>query len=168
MKKSNEKILIAAFAFGESREIFPNRRLASIAEECSSNFKNYLIVTQDDIAVSSKCNVVYVKNKPARPATTLMVACEAVNEALGQGIMTIYIVAGRPHLWRCIRDVKQLIQEAGANIEVRVAPRIKRSNYWSWFDKKSVQFRTQSPLKGFWYEPLFRIIPFWLYKNIAG
>lgn len=164
---------VVAFAFAVPADVPTNNRLKTLAERCakhgaSSNIELCPIFTQPDIAIGFDFDVQFIEEEPNTPSPTLRIAREAVAWAQRRGLRYFWIVAAKPHLWRCVRDLKMAIAEAKADITLLVPEEIKESKYMSWFEPQSTQYRTQS--FGHWWprELLLYIVPYDIYKHIAN
>jgi hypothetical protein len=73
------------------------------------------------------------------------------------------IIAAKPHLWRCIRDIRRIIIEEQARLKIRVCT----ANY-SWFCPQSAQMWTRSKINWYIREWILRIMPFSVYRKITG
>ncbi len=169
-----EKLIgVVVFAFAVPANVPTNNRLKSIAEKCakhaaSTNMELCPIFTQPDIAIGTEFDVQYIEEEPNAPSPTLRIAQEAVVWAKVRGIRYFWIIAAKPHLWRCVRDLKMAIAEAKADITLLVPEEIKQSKYMSWFESQSTQYRTQSFSHWWPRELLLYLAPYDIYKHIAN
>ncbi|NLA08243.1 MAG: hypothetical protein GX873_00905 [Parcubacteria group bacterium] len=124
--------------------------------------------TQLDVCIEPDVKVKYIiEEDPENPPTTWQIARGVVRLANQQSIKKILIVAAKPHLWRVLRDVKQAVREAGKEIEVCVCEEIEQYPENSWFCPDSTQDRVRSREKWNKREKILKLIPFFIYKNIA-
>ncbi len=141
---------IVAFAFGVPATIVSNRRIAEIASRRAWAW-NVPVYTQLDVRVEdwihvgAEIEVVYTEEIPGEPPPTLCIARRAVWWANRRHLTRLWVVAAKPHLWRALRDLKEVIHEAGLNIEIRAcADDIDKYPEDSWFCADSTQKRTTS------------------------
>ncbi len=101
-----------------------------------------------------------------RPPTTLHISRGAVEWALRRDFSRLIIVAATPHMWRACRDLKFVIDEQNADIDVdvHVMPYVEHR---LWFTKDSRWWWTRSAHQWFVYDTLIRMMPMFLYKHIA-
>lgn len=171
---------IVAFAFGVPHSTPSNKRIAEIAmwkasgreegEWCQGDVVIPApIYTQRDIQMPGflgrQCRI---EEKEGNPPPTLRIARGAVKLAKQQGIRKLLVVAARPHLWRCIRDLKYAIREAKAQIKVFVCREIKQLPENKWFDPDSTQKRARSFWKWWPREIILRLMPMAIYRRVAG
>lgn len=187
------KIGIVAFAFGAPHSTFANWRIAEMAryevwrqEQESSLEIHAQIFTQRDIQFDplgpqndprdertlvevQSVEVTYIEGESDCPPSTLRIARGAVKWAKQRGIRKLWVVAAKPHLWRCVRDLKYAIREADAHIEVFVYQGIKEIPGDKWFyPLGSTQKRVQSFWKWWPREIILRLMPMGIYKRVAG
>lgn len=158
---------IVAFAFGAPADILSNRRIARIAEEKAREL-GAPVYTQLDIRVEPKIEVEYTDEQCGNPPPTLRIARGAIQWAKRRGFRELQIVAAKPHLWRCLRDLKYVIREIEAQIEVCVCREIERFPEDGWFCPNSTQGRTHSRRAWDRRERILIHMPFFLYKLIAS
>lgn len=164
-----EKVGIVAFAFGVPETITPNRLIGEIVVQQSKKLGGAAVFTQKDVLITDKdISVTYVEERPGSPPPTLRIAREAIRWAVYKGITTLYIVAAKPHLWRCQRDLALAVEEARVKIKVRVCEEVKRYPENIWFSEDSTQARTQSKENWEKRERWLKAMPVFLYKLIAG
>ncbi len=179
MKDQNETVLnaqkeltkagVVAFAFGTSKPnqtILPNRRIRMIAL-CRARHENAPIFTQLDVPI---CDypVEYTEEEPGSPPPTLRIARGAVRWAKSRGITELWIVAAKPHLWRAERDLREAVKECRAQIKVHVAPETAKYGDEQWFCPDSTQRRTSSCTEWNKREKILRLMPFFIYRLVAG
>jgi len=165
---------IVVFAFGTPAEIPPNKALAISASNEARRY-GLEIFTQVDIKPWEGILCTYITEKEGEPPPTWRIAKWAVEQAIKKGLNKLWVFAAAPHRWRCVRDLKMAIKEAGMEERISIKvwePDKKRSPNKYWFSDKSTQPRTQSWLK--WWIPrefLLKYSPlriFFLYKMIPG
>jgi len=161
---------IVAFAFGIPWDIDSNWQIAQIALKKAIEF-NAPIFTQDDIAIENRAiDVTHTFNdvSTGNPPSTLQISRRAVMWAKEYKINKLWIAAAKPHLWRCLRDLKQAVLEAGIKMEVYACDeRINSYPEDSWFCINSEQKHTRSKEEWDKREGVLRRIPFFLYKWIT-
>ena len=79
----------------------------------------------------------------------------------------LWIAAAKPHLWRCERDLKYAISEAGLQIDVQICEDIDKYPEDEWYCSKSEQIRTRSPEDWWKRERKLKKMPMFVYKCIA-
>jgi hypothetical protein len=161
-----KKIGIVAFAFGVPKTIVSNQRIAQIASQKALEL-NAPVYTQLDVAVGLGIEVTYTEETPGNPPPTLRIARGAVKWAMQYKIAELMIVAAKPQLWRALRDVKQAVREAKAQIEVRACEEIEQYPEYFWFCPDSTQDRVQSREAWDKRERILKLMPFFVYKRIA-
>lgn len=161
-----EKPGIVAFAFGVPYAIGSNQRIAQIASQKARELEAP-VYTQADIRVDSGIVVEYTIEEQGNPPPTLRMARGAVQWAKRQGLIELWIVAAKPHLWRVFRDLEEAVRELGDKMRVRACKEIERFPYDSWFCPDSAQARTRSRAVWGVREKILKLMPFWLYKHIA-
>jgi len=168
---SDSRSGVVAFAFGAPDSIYSNYIIGVIAamkaEECGAS-----IYTQADIcieAVFSSIEVEYTEEELGNPPPTLRIARGAVLWAKKHGVRELWIAAAKPHLWRCVRDLKYATREASEAITVYVCERVESSREdEDWFCPDSTQERTRSREAWEKRERIVRWMPMWLYKRVAS
>ena len=160
------KIGILAFAFGAPETILSNRRIAHLTAKKAYEL-GAPVYTQLDIYVDNSIEVEFIKEQFGNPPSTLQIARGAVKWAMRKEIKKILIIAAKPHLWRCVRDVTGVIHEVGAQIEISICKEIMQYPENDWFCVDSLQRRTQSKRNWERRENIIEFLPFFIYKFIA-
>ena len=165
---------MVAFAFGASSSvpIRPNSRIASIAQHKAEEL-GAPIFTQSDVNIWGSFDAIYIQEDPEGPRpSTLRIAREAVSWAIGRDIKTLWVVAAntpkKPHLWRCRRDLRYAVSEAGVDIRVVVCQEIGIYDKEEWFCSYSTQERTRSAKNWYRRERILRWMPMWVYKRVSS
>jgi len=158
--------VIVAFAFGAPSHTLSNQRIAQIASRKAQEL-HISIYTQLDVRIEPDIEVRRVKENPGNPPSTWQIARGVVQLAEQQGFNEILIVAAKPHLPRALRDVERAVREAGKDIKIRVCEEIEQYPEDSWFCPDSTQDRVRSKKKWDKREKIFKLMPFFIYKNIA-
>lgn len=162
-----EKHGIVAFAFGVPSAIRSNQIIAQIASKKAKDQKA-LVFTQRDVSIGSHIEVQFVKEVLGSPPSTLFVATEAVKWADKFGLNTLWVAAARPHLWRCMRDLKQAVKESRLNIHVHICQEIGGYTDKDWFCPDSTMERTRNKENWIIRERILKLTPFFLYKALSG
>lgn len=157
---------IVAFGFGVPDTIRSNQRIAQIASQKAREL-TAPVYTQLDVYIEPGIEVKYADEEPGNPPPTLRIARGAVQWAKQQGFREIWIVAAKPHLWRALRDVEQVVREAGAKIEVRACKEIEQYPEDSWYCPDSTQDRVRSRKAWDKREKVLKLMPFFIYKRVA-
>lgn len=161
-----KKYGIVAFAFGAPADILSNKLIAKIALEKAKMF-NASVYTQRDILING-VEVEYAYEKSNNPSSTLRMARGAVDWAKRNGIEKIWIVAAKPHLWRCQRDLVQAVKESETAIKIHFFREIEDYPEDLWFCLNSTQQRTRSKKSWESREWILKLLPFNIYKLIAN
>ncbi len=156
---------IVAQAFGVPSSLLSNRLISEIAsrkarELCAP------VYTQVDVMVEPKIEVEFTKEQPGYPPPTLRIARGAVQWAMRRGITNLLIVAAKPHMWRCVRDLTYAVREAGAQIKVNACEEVRLYSN-EWFCVESGQKRTRTKWEWWSRELIIMLMPFFIYKRIA-
>lgn len=161
------RIGIVAFAFGVPFTIKPNRVIAQIASKNAKEF-NAPVYTQRDVYITSNIQVEYTKEDFSNPPPTLRIARGAIKWAKQLRLTELWVVAAKPHLWRVIRDMKRVVWEAGARIEIHVCKEVEQFPEEYWFCPNSTQKRVRSRKAWNKRERIIKLIPFFIYKLVAS
>ncbi len=165
MKKAG----IVAFAFGTPHTTGSNQGIAHIASQNSKKL-GAAIYTQLDVRIGPEIkDVEYVENdRFGNPPPTLRVARGAVLWAKKREFTDLWIVAARPHLWQVVRDIKRAMRELEMKIIFHICEEVWRYLEDEWFCPDSTQAHTRSQKKWRVREFILRIMPFFIYKRVAG
>ena len=164
--KTKERAGITVFSFGAPANIRSNRALSKIAMEKAHKLKAP-IFTQLDIKIEdSTIETDYVREKPGNPPPTLLIAQGAVKWAKRKEITDLWIIAARPHLWRCMRDLAYA-RRASVEIQFHICNEIYEYSDIDWFCVNSVQKRTQSREEWEKRERLIKRMPFSIYRLVS-
>jgi hypothetical protein len=125
------------------------------------------IYTQLDVNPGKDIEIIRTEEEAGCPLPTLRIARGAVQWAKERGFTELWIVAAKPHLWRCERDLAQAVKEAKTQIGVYVCPEINEINERKWFCHSSFLFHTRSREKWLRRETILRAMPFFIYKRVA-
>ena len=160
---------VVAFAFGVPDTIRSNYHIAQIASQKARKL-NALVYTQADVKLEPGIIVFLTPEEPGNPPPTLRIARGAVRWAKhpDNRIVEIWVVAAKPHVWRCERDLRQAVREAGGGIVVRVCKEIEQIPEDEWFCPDSTQERTRSREAWNKRERVLKLMPFFIYKHIAS
>ena len=160
---------IVAFAFGRPQTLPSNKLIAKIAMQQSWEHAAP-IFTQLDVPIHNEIlDVEYAfENIGGHPPSTLKIAQEAIAWASRRSITDIVVVAAKPHMWRCLRDLKEesYIQ---SEARIRIVPFVNWAQYQlsDWFCEESTQPWTTSWTKWSRRDFVLRMMPFWLYKRVT-
>jgi hypothetical protein len=157
---------ILPFAFGVPETIFSNWRIAQIASQKAREL-GAPVYTQLDIRIDDGIEVEFTEEQPGNPPSTLRFARSAVKWARNKNLTELWIVAAKPHLWRCIRDLKNVIRELKVQIEIHICDEINQYPEDEWFCTNSAQKWTQSKKSWQDRERIIKLMPFFIYKFIA-
>jgi hypothetical protein len=162
-----EKAGVVAFAFGVPHNIQSNLWIAQIASRKARELRAP-VYTQADVCVELGIRVEYSPEEPGNPPPTLRIARGAVAWAQQNKLTTLWVSAAKPHLWRCVRDLKYAIREARAQIVVRICEKIDKYPESGWYCSDSTQPRVRSRKKWRRRERIFEWMPMFLYKRVAS
>lgn len=162
-----KKVGVVAFAFGVPYDIKSNRLIAEIASKKARDF-HAPVYTQADIQVESGINVEYTIEKLGDPPPTLRIARGSVSWAQQYQIGTLYVVAAKPHLWRCMRDLRYSVSELRAQIEIQASEEIGQYHESEWYCSDSVQLRTRSRREWRKRERILELTPICIYRRVAS
>ena len=159
---------IVAFAFGVPWNIRSNQRIAGIAENKAIDL-SAPVYTQKDVHIDLISAVTYTEEELGHPPPSLRMARGAVRWACTRRITDLWVVAARPHISRCMRDLIKAVEQSGRQISIHVCQEeIDQFPEDLWFCLNSTQPRTRSRQAWERRERIFRYLPFWLYKIVAS
>ena len=156
---------VVAFAFGTPATIEPNMRIATMAMQ-RSNLSEGRIFTQRDVPISRHFAVNYITEPDEGPPPTLRIARWAVKMAADFQIDVLWIACAEPHVWRCKRDMRYAIQEAGAAITLMLCPEARTKG--GWFCSESTLPRTQNIDAWRKRERILEMLPMFVYTRVAN
>ena len=160
-----KKAGIVAFAFGVPASVHSNMLIARVASQKARELVAP-VFTQLDVGIDPDVEVFHIIERLGEPPPTLKIAKEAVQWAVEIGIRQLWVVAAKPHLWRCLRDLKQAACEEG--IKIDVCEEIEKYPADEWFCDDSTQERTRSRKAWERRERILKCLPFFIYKCIAS
>ena len=111
--------------------------------------------------------VVYTKEEKGSPPPTLRIARGAVNWAKELGFKELWIVAAKPHLSRCKRDLNYAVDESESQIYVRICGDIYNYSEDEWYCPESEQKHTRSAKDWRKRERKLKKMPMFIYKRVA-
>lgn len=159
---------IVAFAFGAPESILPNQHIARMASQKAREL-NAPVCTQLDVRVEPGVDVCYIFNDgPDNPPPTLRIARNAIRWAKQQGFTKLLVIAAKPHLSRCLRDLRRAAREIGMQTEIRACKEIEQYPEDEWFCSDSTQARTRSKKDWQKRECILKLMPFFVYKLVAS
>lgn len=158
---------IIAFAFGTPKTIRSNRWISQIASQKACELRAP-VYTQLDICIDADIKVEFTKEHSGNPPPTLRIARGAVQWAKRNNITILWVVAAKPHLWRCIRDLTRATREINAQIEINICEKIEQYPEDEWFCIDSTQERTRSQKNWIGRERILKLLPFFIYQIIAS
>lgn len=166
-----EKVLIVAFAFATPPEAFVNGVLRREVCHLQQNVfaDKAWVFTQPDLATGLEdiFKLKTIDEEEGKPSPTLRIARQAAKWAKELGSSEIHLVGAAPHMWRIVRDMKAVLREAKMKLPV-VVERIPEVGWFGWFHKSSTQKRTQSAFAWYQRDLILWLIPYFIYKRIAG
>lgn len=159
---------VVAFGFGVPHNIRSNRWIAKIASLKARELRAPVYTQSDVCDVESGIRVEYTPEEPGNPPPTLRIARGAVAWAHQNKLTTLWVSAAKPHLWRCVRDLKYAIRETKAQIVVRICKEIEQYPENEWYCSDSIQPRVRSRKEWRKRECIFEWMPMFLYKRVAS
>lgn len=162
-----KKALVVAFAFGTPADIKSNKCIARFASRLARKLEAP-VYTQRDVPIRYKGRVMYTDETHGNPPPTLRMARGAMRFAKELGAQEIWIVAAKPHLERCRRDIREAASEIRFDPQIPYCEESMKYRWDSWFCPDSTQKRTRS--KDAWErrERILRLMPFFIYKHVAS
>lgn len=158
---------VVAFAFGVPSTIRSNRRIGQIASRKAREL-GAPVYTQFDVLVGDGIKTYYTEEQPGNPPPSLRIARGAVQWARRNFLDEFWVVAAKPHLWRCVRDLNRAIGETNdLAARVRVCDEIEQFPEAEWFCSDSTRERTRSREAWDKRERILKLMPFFLYKFVA-
>jgi len=155
---------IVTFAFGEPADSRANGKLAAITTSKAVELEAH-VFTQNDVCPAGLVVTRATQRGDEGPPPTLRIAREAMQWVEERGIQNILVVAAKPHLRRCLRDLRKAAREAGVTLTIRSVEGLEKHR---WYDPTSTQKRVRSRLNWWPRELILRAMPFSLYKGVAG
>jgi len=95
------------------------------------------------------------------PSTTLRMVRAALRWAKENEITSLWLVAGRPHIYRCKRDLELEARDVGLGIKIFMCEEIEKYRTRMWF--QSVFFEAWWLIR----EQILLKLPWSLYKKVA-
>jgi len=157
-----KKIGIITFAFGRPSSL-PSNVLLSQYTQMYAKQHSAPTFTQYDIKIQTG----EVTTTAGAVPTTRIIAKRAAKWVRKNNFETIYIVAARPHLRRCIRDIKKECRSINVSPKIIVIPEIYRTPNTTWFHKQSIQWHTRNAFLWWLRETCLLSLPYTLYKRIV-
>jgi len=159
---------IVAFAFGSPFNILSNQKITEITSKKSLEL-NAPVYTQADIILPHhEIDITYTPEKLNSPPPTLRIARGAIRWAEERGLKSLLIVAAKPHIKRAHRDMQKATLETKKNINIIICEEINKYGEFLWFCSDSNQKRTTSLKEWRKRERILEVLPFFIYKIIAG
>lgn len=158
---------IVAFAFGVPETILSNQHIAQISSRKARELEAP-VYTQLDVRVEQGIEVEYTDEQLGNPPATLRIARGAIQWAKRRGFRDLWIVAAKPHLSRCLRDLTYAVREAGVQIKIHACKEIEQCPPDEWFCPNSTQVRTQSRKNWQNRERILKFMPMFFYKRVAS
>lgn len=159
---SDTDIGVVTFAFG-SQKTPSNEKLFEITKMLARIYGAPVFTQPDIIAApdAKEIDVELINEGPNNPSSTLKMAEAAVKWARRRRLKRLVIVAAKPHVSRCHRD---MMKTAKGTVDIRVNP---CRDGEKWFYSESTQAWTRSPLLWKMRETVLMSMPFWLYRRIC-
>lgn len=163
-------VLVVAFAFATPPQAWVNQVLRRKVFTLKQEFKERMFTySQPDLAIGLKQvpQLRVIEEKEGQPSPTLRIVHEALAWAKEIDATEIRIVAAAPHVWRCKRDLKKVLKEKGAVLPVTVE-HVPEVGWFGWFHHSSTQKRTRSAFAWYQRDILLWLMPWAIYKRVAG
>lgn len=158
---------VVAFAFGLPETIMPNQIIAFLAMQKAQELEAP-VYTQAGIRIDPGIEVELTKEEVGKPSPTLRMARSAVEWAKRHALRELWISAAMPHLWRCKRDLERSVRAAGNEITVHSCKEIEEYPEYIWFTLNSTRPYTRSREAWEKRDAKLKLMPFCLYKLLAG
>jgi hypothetical protein len=158
---------IVTFGFGLPKTVRSNELLAQITKRKSRELCAPIFTQSSSIVVNGQFGVSYMLEEVNKPSPTIDVARCAVGWAKVRGLEKLLVVAAKPHMWRCVRDLKYAAKESAAQVKIERCKEIDTYSEDIWFCNDSSQTRSRSKIKWYIREYLLRCLPIAIYKRIA-
>lgn len=158
---------IIAYAFGTPATIQSNLQISQIASK-KARAINAPIYTQRDVFIAQEIDTTFTDEIEGNPPPTLRIARGGIQWAKDRRITKLWIVAAEPHLWRAVRDTEKAIIEAKTKITTQVCKEIMSYPKNSWFCIDAAQEHARTREAWNKRENILRVMPFFIYKNIAN
>ena len=155
---------IVAFAFGRDYNLNSNLQIAQIASDTALE-QNIPVYTQPDVLLREGVEAEYIScQADEKQPSTLEMARQAIFWAKNQKINNLLVVAAKPHMKRCVRDLTHSAKKIGIKIKIE-QPKIPPLQ---WFYTESKQKHTRSFWQWWSREIILRLLPFHIYKYIIN
>ena len=158
---------IVVFAFGRPGSILSNKILSHIASKKARD-SGMAVYTQSDIQIEDRIEIEFIKER-RKPPTTLQIVKGAIEWAIRNSITELLVIAAKPHLRRCLRDLSYIVKAKGVIIQLNPCKEIEEYPKEIWFCSDSEQKYTRS--KTIWEKRedlLKNVLPFFIYRIMAG
>lgn len=155
--------VILAFAFGTSDLV--NWQIAQQVDLLAKEY-SVPVIAQEEVATRMyvKAEVVIAPSQEVC-LSTLHICRQFESGANQRHWNKVLVVAAPPHQKRCVRDLGML----GFGAQTETGALTEWFTYWQWwYDKTSHQRWTRGPLRWWLREIPLRLLPWWLYKLVAG
>ena len=149
---------IIAFPF----EDVGQKTLGRITSEKAREFKIPVFAHENIRLEPDITKVTYFNEELGNPSTTLRMVRPAIQWVKLNKIRWVWLVAGKPHLSRCKRDLEYEARDVEVQIgKVRICTEIEMYSYRSWFHSTKHMMRWSVR------EQIIRQLPWPVYKMVA-
>ncbi len=165
--------MMVVYPFGCPNNIESNKTLALITankvKESKEN-KNITVFTQYDILLDETIEALTIRPDEImnNPFTTYELSLKAVEWAIENKVTKISIIAAKPHIDRCYRDITYIAEQKKLEINFEKCKEVYSKHYKkSWFCEESKEWWTRSPWLWWPREMMLLLTPIYFYKKIT-
>lgn len=164
---------IITLAFGMPSTIISNEVIRDTAHAAAWAL-DAPIFTQYDCGITtddSPVGVRYITETPGKPPPTLRICRAAAEWATALCLDELYVIGAPPHMWRCMRDMKESLSEIGSGIRTYSwAEGLLRDSHSPdfWFCPEGAQWYTNRAWRWHLRDMILKCMPWRMYATIAG
>lgn len=163
---------IVALAFGMPPSVMSNVAIRETAQAAALAL-DAPIFTQYDCGITtddSPVGVRHITETPGKPPPTLRICRAAAQWATALCLDEVHVIGAPPHLWRCMRDMKESLGEIGSGIRTYswAEPELRDSHPPGfWFCAEGTQWYTNRRLNWAIRDIILKCMPWRMYSLIA-
>ena len=159
---------VVAFAFGVPNTLRSNRRIADIASKTAKSLGAAVYTQRDVIPIEPGIAIELTDEDYPKRVPTLRIARGAVKWAAKRGCDELWVCAARPHVARCLRDLRYAVREANADIALKLCEGIGQHPIDFWFCRESAQLDTRIRMIWRVRDAILTNMPMQFYVRIAS
>jgi hypothetical protein len=161
-------VAVVAFAFGAPNTLRSNRCIAEMASRAAKTLNAAVYTQRDVMPIEPGIEVELTQENYPQRVPTLRIARSAISWARERGHDELWICAAKPHIARCLRDLHYAIEEANAEIALRLWETREQHPIGFWFCAESAQPDTR--LRTIWQarDAVLMNMPMRLYATVAS